>query len=338
MFHALPTIDGVLSATLDGLYPILQVGGVALGIIFVVMGFSRMMGPNRDSGGLFLVVIGVIGAGGAVVLTSFLRNGFGDEPASEPSPHATPSTTASREPSSIHEAVQGPADLTWLFILLGVILAVLLTAVLVWVLVAIGQRARRSVREGRERVKAELERVQRLTDAWQTFRDRHDELLRKIVHAETDWDSLFFLPALTDPNVDQTHRMLLAMRTANTLRDTAGELPSGLAADVDLTAFPYPRAVEDFAHAWDIAERHARRVGQKKMPAAERKIIKEVRTLLDVAENSAASQTERPLAYRRAQTLLKSLDSVHVPQSLMAQLEESQRLMLTTAPASTRSR
>lgn len=70
--------------------------------------------------------------------------------------------------------------------------------------------------------------------------------------------------------------MLLAMRTANTLRDTAGDLPSGLAADADLTTIAYPRAVEAFACAWDIAERHARRVGQKNVPLAERKTIKEV--------------------------------------------------------------
>lgn len=58
----------------------------------------------------------------------------------------------------------------------------------------------------------------------------------------------------------------------------------------------------------------------------------EIRTLLDIAENSAASQTERNLAYRRAQKLIESLNSIHVPQSLMAQLEESHRLMLTVAP------
>lgn len=122
------------------------------------------------------------------------------------------------------------------------------------------------------------------------------------------------------------------MRTANMLRDTAGDLPSGLSTDADLTAIAYPRAVESFARAWGIAERHARRVGQKKVPLAERKTIKEIRTLLDIAENSAASQTERNLAYRRAQKLIESLNSIHVPQSLMAQLEESQRLMLTAAP------
>lgn len=124
------------------------------------------------------------------------------------------------------------------------------------------------------------------------------------------------------------------MRAANTLRDTAGDLPPGLAADADLTAIAYPRAVEAFARAWDIAERHARRVGQKNVPLAERKTIKEIRTLLDIAENSAASQTERNLAYRRAQKLIEGLSSVHVPQSLMAQLEESHRLMLTAAPIS----
>lgn len=334
MPYVLSVSDVVPSGIFDSIFPILQMGGVALGLILMVVGAFRLFSPDPFSGGLSYVVFGVFVAGGFLLfpwLFKTIAGEVGEEPSPKPSRPATPSATPSGEP--VTAPVQQPADLTWLFVLLGVILAALLTAVLVWVLVTVGQRARRNIREGRERVKVEQERVQRLTVAWQTFRDRHDELLRKITHAETDWDSLFFTPALTDPNVDQTHRMLLAMRAANMLRDTAGDLPPGLAADADLTTIAYPRAVEAFARAWDIAERHARRVGQKNVPLAERKTIKEIRTLLDIAENGAASQTERNLAYRRAQKLIEGLSSVHVPQSLMAQLEESHRLMLTAAPA-----
>lgn len=44
---------------------------------------------------------------------------------------------------------------------------------------------------------------------------------------------------------------------------------------------------------------------------------------------SAASHTERGLAYRRAQKLIASLESVRVPEKAMAQLEERQALMIT---------
>lgn len=333
MPYVLSVSDVVPTGMSDSIFPILQMCGLGMGLILMVVGAFRLFSPEPFSGGLSYVVFGAFVAGGFLLFPWLFNNiaeEVGEEPSPKPSRPATPSATPSGEPATA--PVQQPADLTWLFVLLGVILAALLTAVLVWVLVTVGQKARRDIREGRERVKVEQERVQRLTAAWQTFRDRHDELLRKITHAETDWDSLFFTPALTDPNVDQTHRMLLTMRTANTLRDTAGDLPPGLAADADLTTIAYPRAVEAFARAWDIAERHARRVGQKNVLLAERKTIKEIRTLLDIAENSAASQTERNLAYRRAQKLIEGLNSIHVPQSLMAQLEESHRLMLTAAP------
>lgn len=325
--------DILLSGILDSFLPLMQTAAILAGLLTAVMGIMRALGPRREDGGWALVLIGLLMSGGAFAFPTLFSSLFADEPTTAPSPTAKPSPAPSGEPTRTPEMVREPADLTRLLVLLGVILAVLLTAVLVWVLVVVIQRTRRNVREGRERVKAEVERVQRLTATWQTFHDLHGELLRKITHAETDWDSLFFMPALTDPRVDQTHRMLLAMRNAKTLRDTAGDLPSGLAADADLTTFPYPRAVSDFALAWDVAERHARRVGQKNVPLAERKIIKEIRILLDVAENGAASQTERTLAYRRAQTLIKSLDSVHVPQNLMAHLEESQRLTLTSTGA-----
>ncbi|WP_449406923.1 hypothetical protein [Microbacterium maritypicum] len=332
MPYALFALDGVLPigpTPLASMLPIMQAAMLLACTICAVRGVFLLFSPYQE-GGWWFIGFALFGAGGTIVFPMLLDGFTGEEAGPRPSPSAT--SSPSGEPSNVPDVVREPADLSWLFIVLGILLAAILAAVLVWVLVTVGQKARRNIREGRERVKAEQERMQRLSAGWQTFRDRHDELLRKITHAETDWDSLFFTPALTDPNVDQTHRMLLAMRTANTLRDTAGGLPSGLAADADLTALAYPRAVEAFARAWDIAERHARRVGQKSVPLAERKTIKEIRTLLDIAENSTASQTERNLAYRRAQKLIASLNSIHVPQSLMAQLEESHRFMLTAVP------
>lgn len=243
---------------------------------------------------------------------------------SSPSPIATPHTTT---PPS-----QEPADLTPMFITLGVIGGLVLTVILVLLLVTAIGRARRGIRSSRELAAAQRATAERQAATWQAFRDRHDELLRKILHAETDWDALFFTPALTDPNVPQTYAMLRAMRAAGTLRDTAGTLPTGLDAEADLTELPYPNAVEEFAAAWDVAERHARRVGQKGIPAAERKTIAGIRTLLDIAENSSASANERNIAYRRAQTLIAELESIHIPARAIAQLEEHHRLMLTATP------
>lgn len=251
-------------------------------------------------------------------------------PVATPTPTATtdPSPPSTSTPAPVETAPppsSEPADLTVLFIALAVIAGLICLVVLARVITTVIRRSRTARAEAKEA-------RDRITQAWQGFHDHHNELLRKILHAETDWDALFFTPALSDPNVPQTHAMLRAMRVANTLRDTSGLLPRSITPDTDVTRLPYARSVNDFALAWDTAERHARQVGQKGIPLPERKTLKEIRTLLDIAENSAASPTERTLAYRRAQSLLEGLESVHIPAKVLAQLEEQQRLMLTAQP------
>lgn len=334
-----PDLSGVLSDMLTtGMIPIMQAGMMLIGILVMVTGLYRVV-QTSGSGyteGWSTVIFGAGAAAGGFFIPMLFR-WLLDDGTTEPEPTATPSETASprptatSEPTRAPETVQEPADLTWLLVTLGIIAALVLLALLIWIIVAAGAKARRGIRETREKAAAELAAAQRRAATWQLFHDRHNELLRKIVHSETDWDSLFFMPALTDPNVPQTYAMLRAMRAAGTQRDTAGELPADLPLDVDLTTLPYPKAVEAFAVAWDAAERHARRVGQKGVPHAERKLIKQIRTLLDMAENTAASQTERNLAYRRAQKLIESLETIHVPEKAIAQLEERQQLMLTSS-------
>lgn len=325
------TVEG-LSSTLTQIFPF---GFVLLGIVIMVTSLFRVMtsartGHTEGIGGIFV--------GAAAVAIGFLFPFINDtlfpktDTDAAPTPTATSTPTETTTPSptaTTAPPTQEPADLTPMFITLGVIAGLLLTVILVLLLVTAIQRARRSIRSSREFAAAQHATAERQAATWQAFRDRHDELLRKILHAETDWDALFFTPALTDPNVPQTYAMLRAMRAAGTLRDTAGTLPAGLDADADLTELPYPNAVEEFAAAWDAAERHARRVGQKGIPAVERKAIAGIRTLLDIAENSAASATERNIAYRRAQTLIAELESIHIPARAIAQLEEHHRLMLT---------
>lgn len=166
---------------------------------------------------------------------------------------------------------------------------------------------------------------------WQEVHNRHGELLRKITHAETNWDALFYTPALSDPSVPETYRMLLAMRHAGNTRATQGDLPRLITSKTDVAESPYPKSVDEFALAWDIAEKNARRLGQSLIPAAERRTIEEIRNLLNLAENSAASDTERHLAYRRAENLIDTLTSIHIPEKARAQLEEHKRKMITAA-------
>lgn len=327
-----------ISDTFTNFLPLMQSVMVLLGVFVMIFGLIRVMNTSGSgyTEGWSTVIMGAIAAAGGffvpMLLTWLLDDGSpAPEPTATPSETASPRPTTTSEPTRAPETMQEPADLTWLWVTLGIIAGLVLLSLLIWIIVTAGAKARRGIRETREKAAAELAAAQRRAATWKTFHDRHNELLRKYLHSETDWDSLFFTPALTDPSVPQTYAMLRAMRAANTLRDTAGELPADLGPDIDLTRLPYPRAVEEFALAWDAAERYARRIGQKGIPAAERKLIKQIRTFLDMAENSAASQNERNLAYRRAQSLIESLETIHVPAQAIAQLEERHQLMLTSS-------
>ena len=331
-----PSLAGTFSDALSNMTPIVTTMGMLLGGLLVVMGvfkfaYSLTRGDNGAIAALPMLLVG----GGTIAFAGFVVPMlFDSTTASAPTTTPAPTSTANPSPSSTNAPTpvetaaatpSQPADLTGMFITLGVIAALIGLLVLVLLIASIARRARTA----RAEAAAAKEAHERIVQAWQGVHDRHSELLRKILHAETDWDALFFTPALSDPNVPQTYAMLRAMRDANTLRDTAGLLPRSIKADLDITKLPYARAVDEFAAAWDVAERYARKLGQKGIPAAERKTLKEIRTLLDIAENGAAAPTERTLAYRRAQSLLEGLESIHIPTKVLAQLEEQHRLMLT---------
>lgn len=319
-----------LSGMISSFVPMIQGIMLITGLVAVIIGVFRLS-SDYGEGGWGFIVFGTLSAGLSFVFPWIFGAVSGEtnespKPTSEPSPQPT----GNSEPTRAPDTVQEPADLTWLWITFAVIVAAILAVLLVWLIVHLSTRARRGIRAAREQAEALRALQESRAATWQSYHDRHNELLRKILHAETDWDTLFFMPALSDSSVPQTLTMLRAMRTANTLRDTAGKMPTNLDDGDDLTKLPFPRAVEDFALAWEAAERHARKVGQKNVPLAERRLIKQIRTLLDMAENSAASETERNLAYKRAQALIGDLESIHIPAKAMEQLEERKLLALTS--------
>lgn len=319
-----------LSGMLSSIMPMIQGIMLITGLVAVIIGIFRLS-SDYGQGGWSFIVFGVISAGLSFVfpwIFGVVSGEVGERP--KPTSEPSPQPTGTNEPTRAPDTVQEPADLTWLWITFAVIVAAILAVLLVWLIIHLSTRARRGIRAAREQAEALRALQESRAATWQSYHDRHNELLRKILHAETDWDTLFFMPALSDSSVPQTLTMLRAMRTANTLRDTAGKMPPNLDDGDDLTKLPFPRAVEDFALAWEAAERHARKVGQKNVPLAERRLIKQIRTLLDMAENSAASETERNLAYKRAQALIGDLESIHIPAKAMEQLEERKLLALTS--------
>lgn len=332
-----PELTGIMDS-FSSFMPFLTAAATLMGVIIMIMGVFRLMRQDYDAGGGWFYIIGGAVFAGAGFLFPWLFGLLDETPDPKPAPtgEGTPQPTATSEPTRAPETVQEPADLTWLWITLGVIVAAILAVLLIWLVVRLSTRARRSLRAAREEAEALRVLQESRAATWQSFHDRLNELLRKILFAETDWDTVFFLPALSDSSVPQTYEMLRAMRSATTLRDTAGELPSNLADDADLTKLPFPRAVDAFALAWDAAERNAKKLGQKNVPLKERRLIRDIRTLLDVTENSGASETERNLAYKRAQALIGELESIHIPARAMEQLEERKLLALTAQPETVR--
>lgn len=174
-------------------------------------------------------------------------------------------------------------------------------------------------RAGRKEARARLERraiEDEFASRWLAVKDLHQKMLRKITHAETDWDTLFFMPALSDMGVPATRKLYDAYREAENASDAIPRTPVD-----DISVLAYPKAVYAFQAAWDAAEREARRIGQSRLTREERKTIKEIKNLLAIAENSAASPNEREIAYRRVQNLVKTLTQIVLPQAALAAIE-----------------
>lgn len=146
---------------------------------------------------------------------------------------------------------------------------------------------------------------------------RRQETLRKITHAETDWDMLFSLPALYDVSVKETANLFLAQREASEARtDAPKTIPLGA-----FDSLPYPAAVAKFALAWKVALQNANRMKLRAVPAEEQKIIREIKSLIRITEGSASSQNEREIAYRRIASLSKKLHSIVIPDRALAAIE-----------------
>lgn len=310
---ALPVFGGVL-AVIAGLQ-------LLVGVLRLLYGYTqRHPGEEWAGPGVRWILHGSLGLGVAYFIGQLMPQVFTSISAPTVGPTTTPSAAPTQAASQAPQEVS--ADWSWVWVTLA-ILAIVCVAVLVIALVTfLTVKARKAFRQSSVEAARVREVAGRQAATWASFQDLHQTLLKRALDAETDWDSLFFTPALTDPSVPETAAMWEAMRTAGMLRDTEGTLPTGLPEDTDIAGLPYPRAVAAFDAAWEAAKRHAIRVGQAGIPAADRKTIKQVRGLLDLAENGAASSTERDLAYRRIRALISKLTSVRVPERATAALEQ----------------
>lgn len=185
------------------------------------------------------------------------------------------------------------------------------------------QRKQLEVQEAER--KARDEEQAKIAARWKTVTDRHEAMRLNVLKAETDWDMLFDLPALTDIKLRATSKLYRAMRDAE---NTIPDMPDTFTLSTDLNTLAYPKAVRAFEDAWEAAYANAQRISTTKIPAKELKTIQRIRALLTLAEGVGATDHERHTAYTQIRKMLGDLKTIKVPERALLHIEEKQRLAL----------
>ncbi|MFJ6616198.1 hypothetical protein ACIQOW_01275 [Kitasatospora sp. NPDC091335] len=156
--------------------------------------------------------------------------------------------------------------------------------------------------------------------------DRHDAVLEQYGEFTGDILAVLERPLLADVAVRETADLVHALAGAADARSVAGS--DGAAA--------YGRAVTALEIAWQVADRHARRVGTAQMPERERAAVAQAQRLLRTVLGDGASDAERQTAYRRAVRLLDGI--VVVPREATAAIEGRARhhMLLKSHPKAAR--
>lgn len=130
----------------------------------------------------------------------------------------------------------------------------------------------------------------------------HDEITARWLDYELDVAKLIAFPAMSDGRQPLTAAFLRAKKTADALR------PSSAEAHVsEHQVAEYLQAVGDYAVAFEIAEKDARRLRDSTFTAPERKRLDRAQQLLKVAVDESATQAERNIAYKRVREELDGL-------------------------------
>lgn len=130
----------------------------------------------------------------------------------------------------------------------------------------------------------------------------HDEITARWLDYELDVAKLIAFPAMSDGRQPLTAAFLRAKKTADALR------PASAGATLsEHQIAEYLQAVGDYAVAFEIAEKDARRLRDSTFTEAERKRLDRAQQLLKVAVDESATQAERNVAYKRVREELDGL-------------------------------
>ncbi|MCK2035243.1 hypothetical protein KZC51_03760 [Microbacterium sp. SSW1-49] len=130
----------------------------------------------------------------------------------------------------------------------------------------------------------------------------HDEITARWLDYELDVAKLIAFPAMSDGRQPLTAAFLRAKKTADALRPASAEAK---VSEQQITE--YLQAVGDYAVAFEIAEKDARRLRDSTFTEPERKRLERAQQLLKVAIDESATQAERNVAYKRVREELDGL-------------------------------
>ncbi len=165
----------------------------------------------------------------------------------------------------------------------------------------------------------------------------HDEITARWLDYELDVAKLIAFPAMSDGRQPLTAAFLRAKKIADALRPASAEVDVS-----EQTVSEYLDAVGNYAVAFEVAERDARRLRDSAFSENERRRLDRARQLLEVAVDDAATPAERQLAYRRVREELDGLivlsdDAVEVLEKKVAQPLTAKPSPPPAAPAPTSS-
>ena len=130
----------------------------------------------------------------------------------------------------------------------------------------------------------------------------HDEITARWLDYELDVAKLIAFPAMSDGRQPLTAAFLRAKKTADALR------PASANAKVsEQQVSEYLDAVGNYAVAFEIAEKDARRLRDSTFTEPERKRLDRAQQMLKVAVDESATQAERNVAYKRVRQELDGL-------------------------------
>lgn len=129
----------------------------------------------------------------------------------------------------------------------------------------------------------------------------HDEITARWLDYELDVAKLIAFPAMSDGRQPLTAAFLRAKKTADSLRPATGTKVS------EQRIGEYLDAVGEYAVAFDLAEREARRLRDSTFSESERKRLERAQQLLKIAVDESATQAERNTAYKRVRDEIEGL-------------------------------